>query len=125
MVIHPASTTHHRVEEQALRAAGIGPGLVRLSIGLEDPKDLLSDLKGLCGRLRKPWGKPVKMNSTAIRFYSTGSGKPADNAPTLVFVHGAGFDHSIWVMPARYLRATAGGWSQSIYLGMAAAVVLC
>ncbi|MEC7413321.1 MAG: O-acetylhomoserine aminocarboxypropyltransferase, partial [Pseudomonadota bacterium] len=46
LVIHPASTTHHRVEEQALRAAGIGPGLVRLSVGLEDPKDLLSDLKG-------------------------------------------------------------------------------
>ena len=45
LVIHPASTTHHRVEEQALRAAGIGPGLVRLSVGLEDPKDLVSDLK--------------------------------------------------------------------------------
>jgi O-acetylhomoserine (thiol)-lyase len=46
LVIHPASTTHHRVDEASLRAAGIGPGLVRLSIGLEDSKDLINDLKG-------------------------------------------------------------------------------
>ena len=46
LVIHPASTTHHRADEASLRAAGIGPGLVRLSIGLEDSKDLINDLKG-------------------------------------------------------------------------------
>ena len=57
LVIHPASTTHHRVEEQALRAAGIGPGLVRLSVGLEDPKDLLSDLKGALRAVEKTMGK--------------------------------------------------------------------
>ncbi|HAL43036.1 MAG TPA: O-acetylhomoserine aminocarboxypropyltransferase, partial [Gammaproteobacteria bacterium] len=45
LVIHPASTTHHRVDEENLRAAGIGPGLVRLSVGLEDPADLITDLK--------------------------------------------------------------------------------
>ena len=44
LVIHPASTTHHRMDAAALRAAGIGEGLVRLSIGLEDPRDLLDDL---------------------------------------------------------------------------------
>ena len=44
LVIHPASTTHHRMDAQALAAAGIGEGLVRLSIGLEDPKDLIDDL---------------------------------------------------------------------------------
>ena len=45
LVIHPASTTHHRVDEASLLAAGIGPGLVRLSVGLEDAKDLINDLK--------------------------------------------------------------------------------
>ena len=45
LVIHPASTTHFRMDEAALRAAGIGPGTIRLSIGLEDPDDLIEDLK--------------------------------------------------------------------------------
>ena len=44
LVIHPASTTHHRMDAEALSAAGIGEGLVRLSIGLEDPRDLTDDL---------------------------------------------------------------------------------
>ena len=44
LVIHPASTTHHRMDAEALAAAGIGEGLVRLSIGLEDPRDLIDDL---------------------------------------------------------------------------------
>jgi O-acetylhomoserine (thiol)-lyase len=37
LVIHPASTTHFRMSDEALRASGIHPGTVRLSIGLEDP----------------------------------------------------------------------------------------
>ena len=45
LVIHPASTTHHRMDAAALAAAGIGEGLVRLSVGLEDPADLIDDLK--------------------------------------------------------------------------------
>jgi O-acetylhomoserine (thiol)-lyase len=44
LVIHPASTTHFRMDDAALRAAGITPGTVRLSIGLEHPDDLLDDL---------------------------------------------------------------------------------
>lgn len=44
LVIHPASTTHHRMDDDALAAAGISEGLIRLSIGLEDPADLLADL---------------------------------------------------------------------------------
>jgi O-acetylhomoserine (thiol)-lyase len=44
LVIHPASTTHYRMDEAALRAAGIGAGTIRLSIGLEDPHDLIEDL---------------------------------------------------------------------------------
>lgn len=45
LVIHPASTTHFRMDDTALAQAGIGPGTIRLSIGLEDPADLIDDLK--------------------------------------------------------------------------------
>ena len=45
LVIHPASTTHFRMSDEALAAGGITQGTIRLSIGLEDPADLLEDLK--------------------------------------------------------------------------------
>ena len=45
LVIHPASTTHFRMDDAALQNAGIGAGTIRLSIGLEDPADLIDDLK--------------------------------------------------------------------------------
>ena len=44
LVIHPASTTHHRMDAQALKAAGISAGLVRISVGIEDPDDLIADI---------------------------------------------------------------------------------
>jgi O-acetylhomoserine (thiol)-lyase len=44
LVIHPASTTHYRMTDEDLKKAGIGPGTVRLSIGLEDADDLIEDL---------------------------------------------------------------------------------
>ena len=44
LVIHPASTTHFRMDQAALRAAGIAEGTIRLSIGLEDADDLIDDL---------------------------------------------------------------------------------
>jgi O-acetylhomoserine (thiol)-lyase len=45
LVIHPASTTHFRMSDEALANAGITQGTIRLSIGLEDPDDLIDDLK--------------------------------------------------------------------------------
>ena len=45
LVIHPASTTHFRMTDEALAGAGIAAGTIRLSIGLEDPDDLIDDLK--------------------------------------------------------------------------------
>ena len=45
LVIHPASTTHFRMTDDALAAAGISQGTIRLSIGLEDAADLIDDLK--------------------------------------------------------------------------------
>jgi O-acetylhomoserine (thiol)-lyase len=48
LVIHPASTTHGQMNEAQLAAAGVKPELIRLSIGLENPEDLIADLeKGL------------------------------------------------------------------------------
>ena len=44
LVIHPGSTTHQQMDDEALAAAGVTEGLVRLSVGLEDPDDLLEDL---------------------------------------------------------------------------------
>ena len=44
LVIHPASTTHFRMSAEDLAKAGIGEGTIRLSIGLEDPDDLIEDL---------------------------------------------------------------------------------
>ncbi len=44
LVIHPASTTHQQMDAEALRAAGVSEGLVRLSVGLEDARDLIEDL---------------------------------------------------------------------------------
>lgn len=43
-VSHVASTTHRQLDDEALAAAGIGPGTVRISVGLEDPEDLIADL---------------------------------------------------------------------------------
>jgi len=45
LVIHPASTTHRQLSEQELRAAGVGPGTIRLSVGIEDVDDLIWDLE--------------------------------------------------------------------------------
>lgn len=44
IVTHPATTTHQRLPEERKAALGIGPGLLRLSCGLEDPEDLIGDL---------------------------------------------------------------------------------
>jgi O-acetylhomoserine (thiol)-lyase len=44
LVIHPASTTHCRLSGGAMAAAGVDPGTIRLSVGLEDPNDLIDDI---------------------------------------------------------------------------------
>jgi cystathionine beta-lyase/cystathionine gamma-synthase len=43
IAVHPASTTHRQLDDAALAVAGIPPGLVRVSVGLEDADDLLAD----------------------------------------------------------------------------------
>ena len=44
LVIHPGSTTHAQLSEQQLLDAGVLPGLVRISVGIEDPEDIIADL---------------------------------------------------------------------------------
>ena len=44
-VLHPASHTHRQLTDEQLKEAGIPPDLIRLSVGLEDPEDLIADLK--------------------------------------------------------------------------------
>ena len=45
LVIHPASTTHSQLTEDEQRSAGVAPGLVRLSVGLESIEDIIADLE--------------------------------------------------------------------------------
>ncbi|MDH3518352.1 MAG: O-acetylhomoserine aminocarboxypropyltransferase [Acidimicrobiia bacterium] len=45
LVIHPGSTTHQQMTPEQLEAAGVGEELVRVSVGLEDPTDLIKDLR--------------------------------------------------------------------------------
>jgi len=44
LAIHPASTTHSQLSEEQQRAGGLAPELIRLSIGIEDPQDIIEDL---------------------------------------------------------------------------------
>ena len=44
-VLHPASSTHRQLTDDQLIAAGITPGLIRLSVGLENIDDILEDIK--------------------------------------------------------------------------------
>lgn len=53
LVIHPASTTHAQLDSEALQRAGIDEGLVRLSVGLEDPDDLIADLDRALRRIER------------------------------------------------------------------------
>ncbi len=49
IITHPASTTHQQLSEEELAQAKIGAGLIRLSIGLENPEDLIADLTKALG----------------------------------------------------------------------------
>jgi len=44
-VLHPASHTHRQLTDEQLVAAGIEPGMVRISVGLENVEDIIADLK--------------------------------------------------------------------------------
>ena len=43
-VLHPASHTHRQMNDEQLREAGVSPGLIRFSVGIENPQDIIDDL---------------------------------------------------------------------------------
>ena len=49
-VLHPASSTHRQLTDEQLVECGITPGLVRLSVGLEDAGDIIEDLRQALGK---------------------------------------------------------------------------
>jgi cystathionine beta-lyase/cystathionine gamma-synthase len=59
MVVHPPSTSHRQSSEAELLAAGITPGLLRVSVGLEDLEDLQADFADALGAARALDGRPV------------------------------------------------------------------
>ena len=44
-VLHPASTTHRQLTDEQLVNCGVGPDLIRLSVGIEDAEDIIADIK--------------------------------------------------------------------------------
>jgi O-acetylhomoserine (thiol)-lyase len=44
LILHPASTTHRQMDAEALQKAGVGEDMIRLSVGLEDPEDIVADI---------------------------------------------------------------------------------
>ena len=54
LIIHPASTTHAQLDETEQRASGVTPELIRLSVGIEDPEDILADLEAAIETAEQP-----------------------------------------------------------------------
>jgi O-acetylhomoserine (thiol)-lyase len=44
-VLHPASHTHRQLSDEQLREAGVAPDLIRLSVGIEDVRDIVADIQ--------------------------------------------------------------------------------
>jgi O-acetylhomoserine (thiol)-lyase len=54
LVIHPASTTHQQLTAEEQSATGVTPDFIRLSIGLEDPEDIIADIDQALKASAKP-----------------------------------------------------------------------
>jgi O-acetylhomoserine (thiol)-lyase len=67
LILHPASTSHVQRTEEQQRHAGIWPGLIRLSVGIEDVEDLIDDLEAALGAVRRAAGVPAAAVATPER----------------------------------------------------------
>ena len=103
LVIHPASTTHFRMSAEDLATPGITEGTIRLSIGLEDPDDLIEDLSRALYAAAKVRSPACASTSTDARSMPTpGARAVSPSQRTVAFVHGAANDHSVWALQSRY-----------------------
>ena len=85
IVSHPPSTTHRQLDDAALRAAGITPGLLRVSVGLEDLDDLVADFERALAAARDAAGPGSGETATASGASAPSSTVEADRAePTPV-----------------------------------------
>ncbi len=60
LVIHPASTTHQQMNAEQLKTAGVGEDMIRLSVGLEEPEDIIDDLAQALRAAQKPLAKAAE-----------------------------------------------------------------
>jgi O-acetylhomoserine (thiol)-lyase len=67
LIIHPASTTHEQLTPEQQRATGVTPELVRLSVGLEDVRDLIADLDQALGEASAPGSAQTDKQVAAVR----------------------------------------------------------
>ncbi|MFL5403760.1 MAG: O-acetylhomoserine aminocarboxypropyltransferase/cysteine synthase family protein [Gemmatimonadales bacterium] len=67
LIIHPASTTHEQLSPEQQRATGVTPELVRLSVGIEDVRDLIDDLDQALGEKRSARSAPAAEKAGAAR----------------------------------------------------------
>jgi len=68
LLAHPASMTHAAMSAPARTRAGIGEGLLRLSVGLEDPRDLAHDLVAALDRARvRPVSEPAEESACTVK----------------------------------------------------------
>ena len=69
LISHPASMTHKSIPTEKRRTAGVEDGLIRLSIGLEDPEDLIADLGYALATLQQQRHLIKKSASTLVTTY--------------------------------------------------------
>ena len=103
LILHPASTTHRQLSDEQRLAAGAGPDVVRLSIGLETADDLIRDLDEALGRRYDRDSKyPLKAGASLVTFSATGGWSifnakgRRETADSSLFLGRAGGSQNIW-----------------------------
>jgi methionine-gamma-lyase len=84
IVSHPPSTTHRQLDDAALAAAGITPGLLRCSVGLEDLEDLIDDFSHALDAARAASDPGAPATAGAVMASTAGADEPAPAEPTPV-----------------------------------------
>ncbi|MFC3034134.1 cystathionine gamma-synthase [Pseudoalteromonas fenneropenaei] len=80
LICHPATMTHAGMEASARVAAGVGDTLIRISVGIEDVKDLLNDLQQAFERVKPGQVTPVVKSATTAKETAPAASASADNS---------------------------------------------